>query len=101
MSPRLHRAVRPGSPPLDESAYPLASQVATAAGREHGSAYDPEHAYPFGLQRVLDGLGPLIDTLATVRLAAAHRRPEPSSYKPRMAAATAGDTVGSNTLGTM
>jgi hypothetical protein len=25
-------------------------------------AYGPDHAYTFGLQRVLDGLGALIDT---------------------------------------
>ena len=33
-----------------------------AAGAAHGAAYDPDHAYTFGLQRVLDGLGALIDT---------------------------------------
>lgn len=37
---------------LDEDAYPLAVRV--------GSAYDPEHAYHFGLQRLLDGLVALI-----------------------------------------
>ena len=31
------------------------------AGAAHGGAYDPEHAYRFGLQRVLDGLAVLID----------------------------------------
>lgn len=46
---------------LDENAYPTAARVGTAAGAAHGSAYDPEHAYDFGLPRVLDGLGALID----------------------------------------
>jgi hypothetical protein len=29
----------------------------------HGGAYNPGHAYDFGLQRVLDGLATLIDRL--------------------------------------
>jgi hypothetical protein len=36
--------------------------VHAAAGAAHGAAYSPDHAYQFGLQRVLDGLGALIDT---------------------------------------
>ena len=32
------------------------ARVGTAAGTAHGAAYDPEHAYQFGLQVVLDGL---------------------------------------------
>ncbi|HEX4725993.1 MAG TPA: hypothetical protein VH333_26025 [Pseudonocardiaceae bacterium] len=32
------------------------------AGVAHGAAYSPDHAYDFGLRRVLDGLGALIDT---------------------------------------
>jgi AcrR family transcriptional regulator len=47
---------------LDADAHPLAVRVGTAAGQTHGSAYDPRHAYEFGLQRVLDGLGALIAT---------------------------------------
>lgn len=45
---------------LDEAAYPLAVRVGSAAGAAHGSAHDPEHAYRFGLQRLLDGLAALI-----------------------------------------
>ena len=41
--------------------YPLASRVGTAAGEAQGAAYDPERAYAFGLERVLDGLAVLID----------------------------------------
>jgi AcrR family transcriptional regulator len=46
---------------FDEAKYPTASRVGAAAGAAHGAAYDPDHAYTFGLQRVLDGLGALID----------------------------------------
>jgi hypothetical protein len=38
------------------AACPLAARVGTAAGTAHGAAYDPEHAYEFGLQVILDGL---------------------------------------------
>ena len=46
---------------LDETAYPLAARVGAAAGAAHGGAYNPDHAYRFGLSRVLDGLAALID----------------------------------------
>ena len=46
---------------FDQEKYPTASRVGAAAGAAHGAAYDPEHAYAFGLQRVLDGLGVLIE----------------------------------------
>ena len=52
--PLLARAV-------DPARYPLAARVGAAAGEAHGAAYDPEHAYAFGLERVLDGLAALID----------------------------------------
>jgi AcrR family transcriptional regulator len=42
-------------------AYPLASRVGTAAGVEQGAAYDPDRAYAFGVERVLDGLAALIE----------------------------------------
>ncbi|MGH3975440.1 MAG: TetR/AcrR family transcriptional regulator [Pseudonocardiaceae bacterium] len=47
---------------LDADTYPIAARVGTAAGAAHGSAYSPEHAYQFGLRRVLDGLAVLIST---------------------------------------
>jgi AcrR family transcriptional regulator len=47
---------------LDPGAYPLAARVGTAAGTAHRAAYDPHHAYDFGLQTILDGLAALIDT---------------------------------------
>ena len=46
---------------LDEAAYPLAARVGAAAGAAHGGAHNPDHAYRFGLSRVLDGLAALID----------------------------------------
>ncbi|MGH7764157.1 MAG: TetR/AcrR family transcriptional regulator [Candidatus Dormibacteraceae bacterium] len=49
---------------LDETAYPIAARVGSAAGAAHGSAYSPGHAYTFGLARVLDGLSTLIDPAA-------------------------------------
>ena len=55
---------------LDPAAYPTASRVGSAAGAAHGTAYDPDHAYAFGLDRVLDGLAVLI-----ARSAKQRRRP--------------------------
>lgn len=46
---------------LDETTYPVAARVGSAAGAAHGSAYCPGHAYTFGLERVLAGLSQLID----------------------------------------
>jgi AcrR family transcriptional regulator len=46
---------------FDERAYPTAARVGAAAGAAHGSAYDPDHAYAFGLRRVLDAFAVLIE----------------------------------------
>ncbi|GAB1644587.1 TetR/AcrR family transcriptional regulator [Krasilnikovia sp. MM14-A1259] len=45
---------------FDPHAYPTATRVGAAAGAAHDGAYHPEHAYAFGLARVLDGLGALV-----------------------------------------
>ncbi|MFD0272851.1 TetR/AcrR family transcriptional regulator [Kitasatospora sp. NPDC127111] len=45
---------------FDVERYPVAARVGAAAGGAHGGAYDPDHAYRFGLARVLDGLAALI-----------------------------------------
>ncbi|QCB92462.1 TetR/AcrR family transcriptional regulator C-terminal domain-containing protein [Cellulomonas shaoxiangyii] len=37
-------------------AHPLAQRVGAAAGAEQGAAYSPDHAWRFGLDRVLDAL---------------------------------------------
>ena len=58
--PLLARAVDPARDPL-------AARVGAAAGEAHGSAHDPEHAYAFGLERVLDGLAALIHGAARRR----------------------------------
>jgi AcrR family transcriptional regulator len=50
---------------LDGSAYPTAARVGSAAGEVYGGAYSQEHAYAFGLQRVLDGLAALVASSAT------------------------------------
>jgi AcrR family transcriptional regulator len=49
---------------LDADAFPTAARVGAAAGAAHGGAYSPEHAWTFGLERVLDGLGVLIERRA-------------------------------------
>jgi AcrR family transcriptional regulator len=46
---------------IDEDAYPTAARVGAAAGAAHGGAYSPDHAWEFGLARLLDGLGVLIE----------------------------------------
>jgi len=46
---------------FDRSRYPTAARVGAASGAANGSAYSPEHAYAFGLERVLDGLAVLVD----------------------------------------
>jgi AcrR family transcriptional regulator len=46
---------------LDAERYPLAVRVGGAAGAAQGAAFDPERAYAFGLERVLDGLAALIE----------------------------------------
>jgi AcrR family transcriptional regulator len=45
---------------FDASRYPTAARVGAAAGEAYGAAYDIEHAFEFGLQRVLDGIAVFI-----------------------------------------
>lgn len=45
---------------VDPERYPLAARVGAAAGEAHGSTYDPDQAYAFGLERALDGLAALV-----------------------------------------
>ena len=44
--------------------YPTAARIGAAAGEALGGAVNPRHAYVFGLARVLDGLGVLINARA-------------------------------------
>jgi len=46
---------------FDPDAYPTAARVGAAAGAAQGGAYSPDRAWEFGLERVLDGLGVLIE----------------------------------------
>ena len=52
---------------FSEHTYPTATRVGAAAGAALGGAYNPDHAYAFGLARVLDGLDVLIARTATSR----------------------------------
>ena len=45
---------------LDPQRYPVAARVGTTAGQHHQAVSDPEHAFEFGLQRVLDGIEALV-----------------------------------------
>lgn len=40
--------------------YPLASRVGQAAGEAYG-AFEPDHGFAFGLERILDGIATLVD----------------------------------------
>ncbi|MFD7730885.1 TetR/AcrR family transcriptional regulator [Kitasatospora phosalacinea] len=50
---------------LDPARYPVATRVGAAAGQAQGGAHNADHAYEFGLPRVLDGLAALIDRTDT------------------------------------
>jgi AcrR family transcriptional regulator len=45
---------------LDPAAFPIAARVGEAAGQAHQAAHNPEHAYAFGLDRLLQGVAALI-----------------------------------------
>ncbi|WP_256639337.1 TetR/AcrR family transcriptional regulator [Streptomyces murinus] len=44
---------------FDPARFPLAARIGRAAGEAHQGMYDPEHAFTFGLRRILDGLARL------------------------------------------
>jgi AcrR family transcriptional regulator len=46
---------------FDPARYPVAARVGAAAVEQYQGAFDPEHAFEFGLQRVLDGIEVLIE----------------------------------------
>jgi AcrR family transcriptional regulator len=46
---------------FDARRFPTAARVGQAAGEAYGAASDPEHAFEFGLQRVLDGIEALVE----------------------------------------
>lgn len=45
---------------FDAERFPTAARVGTAVGEALGSAYDPRHAFEFGLERMLDGIEALV-----------------------------------------
>jgi AcrR family transcriptional regulator len=54
MAPTLARV-------FDAERFPLATRIGTAASERYGGAYDPELAFEFGLERVLDGVEALVE----------------------------------------
>ena len=49
---------------MDPSRYPISGRVGQAAGEEYGAPGDPEHAFQFGLARVIDGIEVYVASLA-------------------------------------
>ncbi|MEU7907491.1 TetR/AcrR family transcriptional regulator [Actinoplanes sp. NPDC049118] len=49
---------------FDPERFPVAARVGEAAGQAHHAAHNPEHAYAFGLDRLLQGVAALIGTRA-------------------------------------
>jgi AcrR family transcriptional regulator len=47
---------------FDPARFPVAARVGQAAGQAHQAAHSPEHAYAFGLDRLLEGVAALIAT---------------------------------------
>jgi AcrR family transcriptional regulator len=45
----------------DPARFPTATRVGQAAGEAHNGAVNPDHAFEFGLTRILDGIETLID----------------------------------------
>ncbi|MGI5238255.1 TetR/AcrR family transcriptional regulator [Dactylosporangium sp. CA-139066] len=53
-------AAPPLSEVLDPSRFPIGARVGQAAGEAHQSAHNPEHAYAFGLERLIAGIAVLV-----------------------------------------
>lgn len=49
---------------FDPARYPTAARVGPVAGEELGAAYDPERSFEFGLERLLDGIGVLVERVS-------------------------------------
>lgn len=49
---------------FDPARYPIADRVGSAAGQAHQAAYNLEHEYVFGLDRIIDGIAALIGRLS-------------------------------------
>jgi AcrR family transcriptional regulator len=46
---------------FDAERYPLAARVGSAATERYQGTYDPQHAFEFGLERLLDGIEVFVD----------------------------------------
>ena len=55
------RPTRPARARVRRDGISDGSGAGAAAGAAYQGAYSPDHAFRFGLQRVLDGLGVMID----------------------------------------
>jgi AcrR family transcriptional regulator len=53
-APLLEEVIEPGR-------YPVADRVGTAAAQAYEGLWDPDHAFEFGLERVLDGIEALVE----------------------------------------
>lgn len=61
------RAVQPAlAEVFDPATRPIAARVGQAAGEAHQAAHNPEHAYAFSLDRLLQGIAALIEERAGV-----------------------------------
>jgi len=47
---------------VDSTLFPVATRVGTAAGQEYEGAANPEHAFTFGLDRILAGIAELVES---------------------------------------
>jgi hypothetical protein len=45
---------------FDPARFPVSARVGEAAGRAHRSTHNPEHAYAFGLDRLIQGVEALV-----------------------------------------
>ncbi|WP_232661050.1 TetR/AcrR family transcriptional regulator [Pseudonocardia sp. TRM90224] len=53
---------------VDPSRFPVAVRVGQTAGQAHQAAHNPEHAYAFGLERLMQGVQVLVETRAAAIL---------------------------------
>ncbi len=49
---------------FDPTRFPIAARVGEAAGQAHQAAHNPEHAYAFGLDRLVQGVAALVEERA-------------------------------------
>lgn len=46
---------------VDPARFPIGTRVGSVAGKEYDAPHSPEHAYEFGLERLLDGIAALLE----------------------------------------